>query len=76
MSLENFWSVVLYDCGPGAIEVYWVMSRPGAGSVSHCQPAAHGLVSFLSLLRAFLLQGGSVDLWIRTYELDSSNFAP
>ena len=39
---------------PGATEVNWML-RPGAGSVWHCQPAARGLLSFLSLLRAFLL---------------------
>ena len=31
------------------------MLRPGAGFVQHCQPAARGMLSFLSLLRAFLL---------------------
>ena len=42
--------------GRGAIEVHWAL-RPGAGFVSHCQPAEHGLLlsSFLSLLSAFLL---------------------
>ena len=40
--------------GQGATEVYWML-RPGAGSVSYCQPAARGLLSFLSLLRDFLL---------------------
>ena len=29
------------------------MLRPGAGFVQHCQPAARGLLSFLSLIRAF-----------------------
>ena len=40
--------------GWGAIEVYWML-RPGASSVLHCQPAARGLLSLISLLRAFLL---------------------
>ena len=38
--------------GRGATKVYWML-RPGAGSVSHCQPAARGLLSLISLLRAF-----------------------
>ena len=48
---------VCCDCmtaGRGTIEVHWML-RPGAGFVSHCQPAEHGLLYFLSLLRAFLL---------------------
>ena len=40
--------------GRGATEVHWML-RPGACDVQHCQPAARGLLSFLSLLRAFWL---------------------
>ena len=39
--------------GRGATEVYWML-RPGAGSISHCQPAARGLLYLISLLRVFL----------------------
>ena len=40
--------------GRGATEVHWML-RPGAGSVLHFQPAARGLLSLISLVRAFLL---------------------
>ena len=40
--------------GRDVVEVHW-MPRPGACDVLHRQPAAHGLLSFLSLLGAFLL---------------------
>ena len=46
--------VICMTAGRDVLEVYW-MSRPGACDVEHCQPAARGLLSFLSLLRAFLL---------------------
>ena len=42
--------------GRGVIEVEVDgMPRPGACDVEHFQPAARGLLSFLSLLGAFLL---------------------
>ena len=56
----NCWcSVALayVDCvtaGRGAIAVHWML-RPGACDVKHCKLAARGLLSFLSLLGAFLL---------------------
>ena len=46
--------VICMTAGRGVAEVHW-MSRPGACDVSHRQHAEHGLLSFLSLLRAFLL---------------------
>ena len=46
--------VICMTAGQGVVEVHW-MPGPGACDVLHRQPAAHSLLTFLSLLRAFLL---------------------
>ena len=44
--------LLLYDCGLGR---NWSVCVPAPCGVKHCKLDAHGLLSFLSLLRAILL---------------------